>query len=153
MLTHAFNRNMTRAVLIAGDLDFRPIIEALVRLGVFVEVWYEKKSASKDLYHAADYAREFLWIQLYHWGDTKFKSENPLPQQDIAHASLYQPTLLRSGLIDKTQVVQVTREKGGVTNILRFDRLGGTLWMEHEDQDLLERYFSKVYGPVEWKDP
>jgi uncharacterized LabA/DUF88 family protein len=153
MLTHAFNRNMTRAVLIAGDLDFRPIIEALVRLGVFVEVWYEKKSASQDLYHAADYAQEFLWIQLYNWGNTKFKSENLLPRQDVAHGPVYEATLLHSGLIDKTYEVQVMREKGDATNILRFDRHGGTLWMEHEDQDVLERFFSTMWGPVEWKEP
>jgi uncharacterized LabA/DUF88 family protein len=29
MLTHGFNRNMTHATLLAGDLDFRPIVEAL----------------------------------------------------------------------------------------------------------------------------
>jgi len=31
MLTHGFNKNMSRAVLLSGDLDFRPVVEALVR--------------------------------------------------------------------------------------------------------------------------
>src|SRR5713226_9055235 len=44
MLTHGFNGSMQKAVLLAGDLDFRPIVEALVRHGVFVEVWYHRSS-------------------------------------------------------------------------------------------------------------
>lgn len=33
MLTHGYDGNMRQAILIAGDLDFRPIVEALVRRG------------------------------------------------------------------------------------------------------------------------
>jgi uncharacterized LabA/DUF88 family protein len=50
MLRHGFDGNMEKAVLLAGDLDFRPIVEALVRRGVFVEVWYEKNSAAQELW-------------------------------------------------------------------------------------------------------
>ena len=30
MLTHPFDRNMERATLLAGDLDFKPLLDALV---------------------------------------------------------------------------------------------------------------------------
>ena len=43
MLTHGFNRNMGRAALLSGDLDFRPVVEALVRGGIFVEMWCREK--------------------------------------------------------------------------------------------------------------
>jgi uncharacterized LabA/DUF88 family protein len=48
MLTHGYDGNMDKAILIAGDLDFRRVVEALVRRGVFVEVWYEPKSGAAE---------------------------------------------------------------------------------------------------------
>lgn len=153
MLTHAFNRNMSRAVLLAGDLDFRPIIEALIRLGIFVEVWYEKKSAAKDLYDSADYGREITWNELYGWGIIEFKAAHSVPVQTNFHSSPLDPTVLHLGLINDQQV-SVVRERGGKMNILRFEsRYDGVVWMEHEDQGVLERYLSMRYGPVEWKSP
>lgn len=151
MLTHASNRNMTRAVLVAGDLDFRPIIEALIRLGIFVEVWYEKKSAAKDLFDAADYGRPISWRALYTWGTMELRAVHRVPEESNGHASLFDPIILHLGLIDKQQVV-VMREQGGKMNVLRFEsRYDGMVWMEHEDQAVLERYFSMRYGPVEWQ--
>lgn len=47
MLTHGSNGSMGQAVLLAGDLDFRPVVDALVRTGVYVVVWYEKTAAPK----------------------------------------------------------------------------------------------------------
>ena len=60
MLVHGFNKNMRKAVLLAGDLDFRPIVEVLVQHGVFVEIWYERTSASKELPMAADFGKELV---------------------------------------------------------------------------------------------
>ena len=46
MLSHAFRRNMTEAVLIAGDLDFRPVVRELVAAGVYVHLWARHTSLS-----------------------------------------------------------------------------------------------------------
>jgi uncharacterized LabA/DUF88 family protein len=70
MLTHGFDRNMEKAVLLAGDLDFRPIVEALVRRGVFVEVWYDRSSIAQDLPGAADFGRE-IRLRQFHSGTQK----------------------------------------------------------------------------------
>jgi uncharacterized LabA/DUF88 family protein len=43
-LDHAFRRNMAHAYLIAGDLDFAPLVDTLVRNGTYVTVMYEKTS-------------------------------------------------------------------------------------------------------------
>lgn len=42
-LDHAFRRNMSEVTLLAGDLDFAPLVEALVRLGVWVEICYDAR--------------------------------------------------------------------------------------------------------------
>lgn len=54
MLTHAFNKNANMVTLLSGDLDFRPVIKALVNLGVTTTIWSEKVSSSKKLLSAAD---------------------------------------------------------------------------------------------------
>jgi uncharacterized LabA/DUF88 family protein len=53
-MTHAIRGNMDRAVLVAGDGDFKPLVESLVELGVFVEVWADPKHVSADLVESAD---------------------------------------------------------------------------------------------------
>lgn len=54
LLTNSFKANMDSATLLAGDQDFRPVVEAASREGMFVTVWCEPSSASRELRHAAD---------------------------------------------------------------------------------------------------
>lgn len=55
MLTHTFRGNMDRATLIASDIDFKPLIDALVREGMFVELRYPPTDTNQDLVNAADH--------------------------------------------------------------------------------------------------
>ena len=59
MLTHTFRRNMQEATLLTGDLDFKPLIDALVRDGMFVNLWYPPQ-APEDLIASADRGQKFL---------------------------------------------------------------------------------------------
>ena len=54
MLEAAYYRQMTKAVLIAGDLDFRPVVEAVIRIGPRVDVYMTQQAGSIDLARAAD---------------------------------------------------------------------------------------------------
>jgi uncharacterized LabA/DUF88 family protein len=54
MLTHSFRRNMHEATLLTGDLDFKPLIDALVQEGMFVNLWYPRGETAKELIAAAD---------------------------------------------------------------------------------------------------
>lgn len=57
MLTHSFRRNMHEATLLTGDLDFKPLIDALVHEGMFVTLWYPRGETAKELIAAADRSR------------------------------------------------------------------------------------------------
>lgn len=57
MLTHSFRRNMHEATLLTGDLDFKPLIDALVHEGMFVTLWYPPGETAKELIAAADRSR------------------------------------------------------------------------------------------------
>lgn len=54
MLTHAHRRSTERMTLVSGDLDFKPVVEAVVELGVRIAVACEAKGGSVDLALAAD---------------------------------------------------------------------------------------------------
>lgn len=55
MLMHTFRANMDGCTLLTGDLDFQPLIEALVREGMFIDLWHPSHAAL-DLTSAADNA-------------------------------------------------------------------------------------------------
>ncbi len=150
MLTHGFSKNMSRAVLLSGDLDFRPIVEALVRGGVFVDVWYEKESAARELFWAADYGRALTFQDFYSMSDEKFTQENPLPRKVVGR----EPEMMLAKPLKSAQA------DGKPVYIFKFGSLyrlyspGGwqtdSVMLELDKQDALERYFSEFYAPVEW---
>jgi uncharacterized LabA/DUF88 family protein len=65
MLTHAFRRNMQHCTLLTGDLDFKPLIDALVSDGMTVTLWYPPKRTSRELIAAADQRRQLDVRSLY----------------------------------------------------------------------------------------
>jgi len=66
MLTHSFRRNMHEATLLTGDLDFKPLIDALVQEGMFVTLWYPPSVTAKELIAAADRSRPLHVGEVYH---------------------------------------------------------------------------------------
>lgn len=81
-LTHAHNKNIWHATLIAGDLDFEPLVNALVSAGTHVHVLYERKSAAKGLYQAADVAAEMTLSTFWSWSHLAYRKQNPAPTPD-----------------------------------------------------------------------
>jgi uncharacterized LabA/DUF88 family protein len=150
MLTHGFSRNMVKAVLIAGDLDFRPIVEALVRGGVFVEIWYEKTSASRDLFWAADYGRELRFHDFYWMSDKKFLEKYRLPiERPNCENDLILATSKKSGTA-AGKTVQLF-DRGRVHWLHAVGWHGKSLTLELDNPEILERYFSAFYAPIEWR--
>lgn len=78
MMEHALRGNMSKAVLLSGDKDFRPLVESLIRLGLFVEVSGDKNHISKDLIHSADSHKKLSIDQYFDWADTPLKQQHPL---------------------------------------------------------------------------
>lgn len=79
MLMHTIRKNMNKCTLIAGDLDFKPLVDALVQEGMFVTIWSEKKSVSKDLIYASDARRNLGVYELWSNLKKEFLSRYPLP--------------------------------------------------------------------------
>ncbi|MEH2127075.1 MAG: NYN domain-containing protein [Nostoc sp.] len=79
MLTHSFRKNMDEATLLTSDLDFKPLIDALVQDGMYVSLWYPKAKTNYELVDAAD-SRQVLTIHtVWRWFTDNFQKQVKLP--------------------------------------------------------------------------
>lgn len=81
MLSHTIRGNMAKTTLLAGDLDYKPLIDALIQEGMHVTLWCERRSTSQNLVYSADVRRDLNLWEI--WGNTsnKFKKRFPIPQR------------------------------------------------------------------------
>lgn len=148
MLTHGYDGNMATAVLLAGDLDFRPAVENLVRRGVFVEVWYELKSASAELPGAADYGMKLNFHPLYDWSTAHFKARHPLPTVSTKDERV-EGKLIKEGLCDGRRVLLIGVDAS--QSVLRLEGSDHPRLYHHADHGVLERYVPLIHGTIDWK--
>lgn len=82
MLTHTFRHNMHQASLLTGDNDFKPLIDALVREGMPVTLWFPPGETNPELVNAADSRRPLDLQILWNWmtDESKARFRIPLPE-------------------------------------------------------------------------
>jgi uncharacterized LabA/DUF88 family protein len=83
MLTHTFRGNMDRATLIASDIDFKPLLDALVREGMFVELRYPPTDTNQDLVNAADQRTPLGVDTIFQYLDAESQKLIKLPNRAI----------------------------------------------------------------------
>lgn len=134
MLNHAVRQNMDRAVLLTGDRDFTPLVEALVQFGLIVDVAGDLQATSDILAAAADNYRP-LSIRAYHHllTDRDQKAAPALPsfssgnghhpdERPIAQglAGEYECALLPAAA-DRVDLVMKTPDRSMFTTVKRSD--------------------------------
>ena len=152
MLTHGFRQNFEKASLLAGDLDFKPVVDSLVAFGAFVEVCYVSGHASPKLLMAADERRALTLVEFYAWSGASFRERHRLPvvrETDSRPGQHYLCT--RSGTFQGKRVFvtnDVLRHPVGLW-VQQFQK-GQDLWIGYHDVEKLDVYFSMLYGDIEW---
>lgn len=156
MLTHTHRKNMDRLTFIAGDQDFRPLLDAVVRDGMYVSLWYHPSSISVDLKHTADTKME---IDLYWFHDmmnAAFKAAHPLPIRVHAGAErgLNNATLEQTGYRDGNVVARLWRSNNDprymACSAIPVHGLNFGQLTHADDVEFLKRVYAELYGPVEW---
>lgn len=151
MLSHAVNHNMNRAVLLTGDLDFKPVVDALVQMGIFVEVAGDRKSTSKELAWAADNFIEISFDTYYQWTVDTLRKQHliDITREDFpVHESL----LVRQGLF-KGKHLGLYKWPGNnnfYIHVPQFHKSGKPLTLRYQDEAKLKLYFELQYGKIEW---
>lgn len=151
-LLHAMNNNMGVAQLVLGDLDFKPLIEALVSLGVQTIVHYAPHSASKDLVRAADVAQKITPDTAINWSklDRNLASDRmprAIPPEGVGGGRTVN---LRRGVSRLGNVTMTTSPRHNET-ALSWSVEGKPYAMSHPDAEVLERFFAFSHGNIEWE--
>ena len=179
MMNHAMRNNMTKAVLLSGDKDFKPLVESLVNMGMLVYVSSEVRSTSSDLKFAADSYIPLSFFDYYKWSSPELKNKYPMPKIEtnktpLLGRSLDKFTALSDLKIGKTfgSIVKVSEpqnaellDRGKVKDyevklfqkdrefILFFRKIedGSTFQMTLNNQDRLELYYALESGKkIKW---
>lgn len=79
MLNHSFRKNMSRATLLTADLDFKPLIDALVDNGMYINLWYPINKTNQELIQSADSSRKLDINAIYQYSTINFQKENFIP--------------------------------------------------------------------------
>lgn len=80
MLTYSFRRTMSSATLLTGDLDFKPLIDALVQDGMHTILLYPIGQTRTDLIYAADEKTPLGIEYLFARSSSPFRKRHYLPQ-------------------------------------------------------------------------
>lgn len=151
MMEHALRGNMRKAVLLSGDKDFRPLVESLVRLGLFVEVAGDQKHISRDLIHAADNHIKLNFNDYYSWVIEEQKTIRVLNYSRVVfnielHSASHK--LLKEGTWNDFRVfVFQAAPKTFCLTSTHFNNYALT----SNNCDELEFFFELLYGEINWK--
>lgn len=153
MLMHAHRKNMTHATLVAGDLDFKPVLDSLVELGIDVTLWCHQSSASIELIGAADHLRRLNAQTLHEYADTEFQSIHLLPTiVSRSGRNTEGLTLSSKGTGPDGEEVEVyVGERKAILVHRDILNLGHFIHVEHENLDYAIRVFENVFFPVNWQ--
>jgi uncharacterized LabA/DUF88 family protein len=155
MLSHAHRRNTDRMTFITGDQDFAPLVEALVREGVFVQLVYPKGHVSQDLRYFADAAVPMSASYLFERATAQFRARHSFPSAElrgtIAPASDSQK--VRRGFLDGLEVAGMyCYNEGQAFSAVLYEKKGDSyLTVNSTDQRRGERLFEEHVGRVEWR--
>lgn len=79
MLSHTHRKNMDAIGFITGDQDFRPLVEAVVREGMFITLLFEPRHTGLQLINAADAREPITPILFNEWLTREFQGAHGLP--------------------------------------------------------------------------
>jgi len=154
MLDHAFRKNMAAAFLVAGDGDFTPVVEAVTRLGTWVQVFYAPDGASRELYSAADMGMPLSFNDFWSWGSNKFRERYPLPtRQPPVHFNVSSLLPMNPKTATNSAGQKVTLAERGDKRgefFVYIDNPGGAILLIHSDSNVLEKYYGEQFETVAW---
>jgi uncharacterized LabA/DUF88 family protein len=146
MLTHSYRKNIQRATLLAGDLDFLPLVEALVLDGLYVTLWYCRERTSKELIEAVDQRRFFSVNSIYDFLDSDFRQVVPPKPLESSRPRIDGRVPIRSGIwIENGSKIELF-ETGGLYELVAWDGIStNEVVRSHPTKELLEDFCQEQF--------
>lgn len=159
MLTHSFRRNMHRAALLTADLDFKPLVDALVQDGMHVTLLYPHGKSNPELIYAADARWPLTFRQIHNWCDDAFQKSHPLPRcyfkpgKNI-QGGVYQRDKWQTAMGTTAELFEIELD-GSFTVVFPTAASGDNdshTFVNYPDPDFLKRYVQECFREF-WKSP
>lgn len=154
MLSHTHRRNMDRLTFIAGDQDFCPLIEAVVREGMYVELFYDPTSVSRDLRNSADSTRRLGLYEAYELLEGKFRDSHPLPiRSNSINPGVANAQIIKSGLREGQLFAYVFEHHNRLSVVNQQSNGGHFFRLDAVDADEthLLAVHAELHGPLDWQ--
>jgi hypothetical protein len=162
LLSNAYIGNMQEAILVTGDLDFRPAIEEVARRGTVVHLYYDSSGVSKELLDAVDIRCDMGVDDYVRCVDWNFRSTRPLPRvanlkennvdflngNTLAEGSLKgERVVLKQKVNDINTWVLLMPARNTSPDVL----FTGYVFQRNQNEYVLQSYIPRVFsGKLEW---
>ena len=151
MLNHSFRKNMSKATLLTADLDFKPLIDALVDSGMYISLWYPINKTNQDLIQSADASSKLDLTIIFEHSTTDFQKSHFIPKgKDIMGQYLFNVTKIED-LENKFGIKgELFKANDRLTHYLLFPiyyNPKAYTHLEFEDVEKLKEYFNEYSHP------
>jgi uncharacterized LabA/DUF88 family protein len=159
MLTHTHRKNMDRLAFIAGDQDFRPLLDAVVRDGMYVTLLYGPSSVSIELKNTADAAIPLDFFTMHSFMEHSVQEAYPSPEILNAYSIPHHPSndvLKQEGFKGGEVVARLWENESSVliyATVKADEYVFPGMGMPASDANcsFLKRVYDAYYGPIEWQ--
>jgi uncharacterized LabA/DUF88 family protein len=151
MLTH--RKNMDAITFIAGDLDFRPLVEAVVREGMYINLHFGKGSIAKELRNSVDAAEAIGPLELYDLCTRSFQGRHGITQKSTKVGGPNGP-IIAHGKVGR-ETVALLHGPDPADKCYKIGCSMGHMSVHYRDSDLrrLKAIHGAYHGPTEWLEP
>jgi uncharacterized LabA/DUF88 family protein len=155
MLRHSFRKNMDKATLLTGDLDFKPLLDALILEGMYTTLWFDPRITSKELLYSADSNQVLLPSFLYQNSTDSFKASHTVPQicagDNSAQLQKTFKLILAKGQLNSGEVSLCSNDLQEEFCITYYERRIGVRYATFKDKEYLRQWFEYEYnGLINW---
>ncbi|MBC7604208.1 MAG: NYN domain-containing protein [Ramlibacter sp.] len=153
MLTHAHRKNAKEMTFLAGDQDFCPLVEAVVRDGIYLTLMFDPLHTSRDLQNVADAGLKLDLYTLHPVLTTACRQANPLPAISlggpIPSAAIQRAYGMRNGQL--VAILRETEHGDWLISSTQTDANGHAHHMTYFNADFLKRAYADKYGALDWE--
>ena len=154
MLSHTYNGNMHQCTLMAGDLDFKPVVDALVMAGMYITLWYKQGSTSEELIYAADAKVELTCRNVHAFLEDDIRRTIQLPDENIGlfPKQLNENSLTGMVVNNLGKEIQLHHLRDVFYIIEPYPEHNKNFykWYSCKNTDILFRYYDAVNGKMAW---
>lgn len=154
-LEHAARGNLNLATILTGDLDFEPLLESLVRLGIRTKLVYVPATTPKELMGAADEIQKLTLEHFFTWSAPSFQTSHKVMQ--LKHSeSPPDPQIFKPVRVGRWNGRDVTLYKPVNQSPPRLyvppgDEVRDSSYLFiHMDIGKLPQAFELTFGKIEW---